>query len=53
MLKGIISHSMIATAAHVNVKQDAGAAPKVYNKDGDDVTDKPIPSTDAEEQYNG
>jgi hypothetical protein len=53
MLKGIISHSMIATAAHINVKQDAGAEAKVYDKDGNEVTDEPIPSTGVEENLNG
>ena len=53
MLRGIILQSTIASVAHVNIQQDAGATPKIYDKDGNDVTLEPIPSTDAEDESNG
>lgn len=53
MLRGIISQSTIGSVAHVNMKQDAGATPQIYDKDGNSVTVDQIPSTDAEDESNG
>lgn len=48
ILKGFATGTIIETDAHAEPIIDASAVPQIVNKDGEDVTNEPIPSTGVE-----